>query len=202
MAHSISLDDLRELWRTHNIDGAVLLDEIASLRASLADREKEIERLRGVANAQHYTVAVLTAEKERDEAMALAARYASHIAKESEALGIGETSTPERRVSWMRAHAEGLRKERDEAREMGKRSWANTEQNDDYMDSLNRMPPEKRCYCGWYPLGECHSCPSTVSLADKLRLRCPTCGNAPPATDLAIPIRHARFCSLAKATTR
>lgn len=29
----------------------------------------------------------------------------------------------------------------------------------DYMDSLAAMPPETKCYCGWWPAGKCFSCP-------------------------------------------
>lgn len=54
--------------------------------------------------------------------------------------------------------------------------------NDDqrsYMESLARIPPEGRCWCGWYRLGECQYCRPDKSSADKLAARCQACGNTP-----------------------
>lgn len=50
----------------------------------------------------------------------------------------------------------------------------------DYMESLGRMAPETKCWCGWNRLGECHQgCPDDVTCADKMKASCPKCGNAP-----------------------
>ena len=40
-----------------------------------------------------------------------------------------------------------------------------------YMEYINSLPPESRCYCGWYKLGECYHCPPGKTCADKLRDR-------------------------------
>jgi hypothetical protein len=39
----------------------------------------------------------------------------------------------------------------------------------DYMRSLDEMPPETKCYCGWYALGSCPHCPKDKTCADKLK---------------------------------
>lgn len=57
-------------------------------------------------------------------------------------------------------------------------SYFNADQRD-YMDGLAAMPADAKCWCGWFALGECHSCPPDVTAADKLRARCPGCGNDP-----------------------
>lgn len=38
-----------------------------------------------------------------------------------------------------------------------------------YMESLHKIPPEQKCYCGWYRLGECPHCPKDKTCADKMR---------------------------------
>ena len=48
-----------------------------------------------------------------------------------------------------------------------------------YMNSLAQIPPAERCWCGWFRLGECHSCPPDKTAADKLAARCPSCHNNP-----------------------
>lgn len=48
--------------------------------------------------------------------------------------------------------------------------YLNSEQRD-YMKSLDRIPPERKCYCGWYELGQCPNCPKDKTCADKLRER-------------------------------
>ena len=77
-----------------------------------------------------------TALEERAAAVERADRYAEHIAKESYALGMGETMTPEQRVSWMRAHAEGLKNERDAA----------LAQRDDAVKRAERAEAERDAY--------------------------------------------------------
>jgi len=44
------------------------------------------------------------------------------------------------------------------------------EDQEDYMRSLAKIPPEKKCYCGWYPLGECGNprCQNGKSNADRI----------------------------------
>lgn len=42
----------------------------------------------------------------------------------------------------------------------------------DYMSYLATIPPEKKCWCGWYPLGECYHCRQShpgKTCADKLK---------------------------------
>jgi len=64
-----------------------------------------------------------------------------------------------------------------------------------YIDSLAKMPPESRCYCGWFPKGECHTCPKDLTLAEKMARWCIHCHNAPPAHDLNAPIIHNIRCT-------
>lgn len=49
----------------------------------------------------------------------------------------------------------------------------------DHMASLATIPAESKCWCGWFPVGKCHSCPTDVTAADKLRARCDGCHNDP-----------------------
>lgn len=52
----------------------------------------------------------------------------------------------------------------------------------DYMRSLEEMPPETKCWCGWYRLGECPNCKTYApgkTCADKIAVRCPECRNDP-----------------------
>ena len=65
---------------------------------------------------------------------------------------------------------------------------------------LERIPPEKRCYCGWYDLGDCPNCPPGRTCADKLALRCkhPECRNYPPANKPDEPIIHTMNCPTRK----
>ena len=49
----------------------------------------------------------------------------------------------------------------------------------DYMDYLSKVPPEKKCYCGWYLKDKCFSCPKGYTAADKLKARCKHCHSAP-----------------------
>jgi hypothetical protein len=44
---------------------------------------------------------------------------------------------------------------------------------------LNSLPPEKKCWCGWYRFGECPKCNPAYTEADRLRVTCPDCGNYP-----------------------
>lgn len=50
--------------------------------------------------------------------------------------------------------------------------YFNEDQND-YMRQIEAMPPETRCWCGWYPFGQCSnpSCPKDKTCADKLAQR-------------------------------
>lgn len=38
-------------------------------------------------------------------------------------------------------------------------------------DHLPGLPPDQRCWCGWWKLGECPSCPDELSFADNTRSR-------------------------------
>lgn len=69
----------------------------------------------------------------------------------------------------------------------------NSEQRD-YMASLERIAPERRCYCGWYVIDQCPHCPAGLTLATKIDLRCSVCEGHPPAHDLSAPIRHRIGC--------
>lgn len=72
--------------------------------------------------------------------------------------------------------------------------------NDDqkaHMAELASIPPEKRCWCGWYlleptfPSGKCPSCPPGRTCAEKLTLKCETCGHT-PLTPESPPGHYAR----------
>lgn len=47
-------------------------------------------------------------------------------------------------------------------------SYFNEDQQS-WIRYLATVPPEKRCYCGWYHLGECSNCPPNKTCADKMR---------------------------------
>ena len=57
-------------------------------------------------------------------------------------------------------------------------SYFNSEQVD-HMRSLSKISPDKLCYCGWYELGDCPHCGDKLTAFDKMKLRCPECGNSP-----------------------
>jgi hypothetical protein len=71
-------------------------------------------------------------------------------------------------------------------------SYFNADQQD-YMRSLGAVEPKHLCWCAWFPLGQCHSCPTDVTAADKLQARCPACHND-PGPDFARPVTHRRGC--------
>ena len=48
-----------------------------------------------------------------------------------------------------------------------------------YMKYLATVPPEQKCYCGWYMADECPNCKGRGTLADRLKVSCPTCHNYP-----------------------
>jgi len=55
----------------------------------------------------------------------------------------------------------------------------NQEQKE-YMKYLASLPPETKCWCGWYTLEKCpNNCPKDLTAADKIKLQCKKCGNAP-----------------------
>lgn len=72
-------------------------------------------------------------------------------------------------------------------------SYFNAEQ-EAHMADLAKIPADTKCWCGWFMKGECHSCPSHLSCANKLALRCGQCGNAPNPHALAAPIIHTVNC--------
>jgi hypothetical protein len=76
-------------------------------------------------------------------------------------------------------------------------SYFNSEQRGE-MDRLSRIPPDRLCYCGWYDLGDCPSCPPGRTAAHKIALRCPdtNCHNHPPADKPDAPITHNIACRL------
>lgn len=68
----------------------------------------------------------------------------------------------------------------------------------DYMKSLSEMAPATKCWCGWYPVGECYNCTrdprvSGKTCADKLALRCHECGSTPSVPEW--PVFHYSGCS-------
>lgn len=43
------------------------------------------------------------------------------------------------------------------------------EHQEAYMEMLAKIPAEKKCYCGWYKLGECQNrCDPAKTNADKI----------------------------------
>ena len=55
-------------------------------------------------------------------------------------------------------------------------SYFNADQ-ESYMRYLDSISPEKKCWCGWYGIGQCLNCKTTRTCADKLAERCTECGN-------------------------
>lgn len=72
-------------------------------------------------------------------------------------------------------------------------SFLNSEQQE-YAEALGRTDPARRCWCGWYQLGQCPHCPTGKTCADKIAVRCPLCLNAPPA-DGGRPNVHVKGCT-------
>jgi hypothetical protein len=71
--------------------------------------------------------------------------------------------------------------------------WFNEDQQA-YIEYLATIPPEQKCWCGWYKVNECPHCPSGKTSADKIAVRCPECHNDPgPEGDR--PIIHRKGCS-------
>ena len=50
-------------------------------------------------------------------------------------------------------------------------SYFNSDQ-EDYMDTFSKIPPNKKCWCGWYKFNECYNCErgkySEKTLQDRL----------------------------------
>lgn len=63
----------------------------------------------------------------------------------------------------------------------------------DYMRDLASMSADSKCWCGWFAVGQCHSCPADVTAADKLRARCDGCHND-PGPDYGRSITHRIGC--------
>ena len=57
------------------------------------------------------------------------------------------------------------------------------EEQREHMKWLASIPPEKRCWCGWYRLGTCPHCPEGRTGAEKLARKQPCCGYTPAAPD-------------------
>ena len=64
-----------------------------------------------------------------------------------------------------------------------------------YVDELRRMPLDQKCWCAWFPVGQCHSCPPDLTAAMRAAVECPECHNYPPASDPTRPVNHNRMCS-------
>ncbi len=52
-------------------------------------------------------------------------------------------------------------------------SYFNSEQ-EDYINSLSKIPANEKCWCGWYIFGECYNCKlgkyAEKTLQDRLNL--------------------------------
>lgn len=68
------------------------------------------------------------------------------------------------------------------------------EHQEEYLRSLARIPPEHKCWCGWYQVDHCPVCPKHITNADKLKIWCPECKNAPSDFGKGELI-HSIFCS-------
>lgn len=52
-----------------------------------------------------------------------------------------------------------------------------------HMEYLASIPADKKCWCGWYLLGECPHCSSDKTNADRIKNQCPDCkGDLPSHT--------------------
>ena len=66
----------------------------------------------------------------------------------------------------------------------------------DYMRSLGKIPPEEKCWCGWFRLDECNKCNVNhpgKTRANFLAQACPECFTLPPT--------HVKGCSRANKET-
>lgn len=50
---------------------------------------------------------------------------------------------------------------------------------EEYIKSLANIPLDKKCWCGWYPLGECPHCPPGATCEQKVAAMCVECRGAP-----------------------
>jgi hypothetical protein len=64
----------------------------------------------------------------------------------------------------------------------------------DHIKSLAELPPESRCWCGWYELGLCPHCPPGRTSAEKLAVQCRYCGN--DGGPEGRPITHITTCPM------
>ncbi len=62
------------------------------------------------------------------------------------------------------------------------------------MQALDLMPTNQRCWCGWFTLGSCYSCPPNKTCADKIASSCLECG-ADPGANGTHPTLHRIGCS-------
>lgn len=60
----------------------------------------------------------------------------------------------------------------------------------DYMESMAKVPLEKKCWCCWYMFGECPHCPTDVNGADKMAAMCNNCRAYPVPGER----RHLDWC--------
>lgn len=78
------------------------------------------------------------------------------------------------------------------------------EDQKDYCRFLGTIPPEQKCWCGWYRKEECGSwcnrAGRELTCADKLKLACPDCGGLPWDPDE--PPVHKALCPRRMAETR
>lgn len=64
-----------------------------------------------------------------------------------------------------------------------------------HMEYLNSLPLEDKCWCGWFKLGECATCPPDRTAADKLAVSCPGCGGSPGPGGIRLII-HRAWCTI------
>jgi hypothetical protein len=78
------------------------------------------------------------------------------------------------------------------------------EEQESHWRALVKIPPERRCWCGWSLLGECWHCSRSVpdkTCADKIAASCPECHNDPGPYGPG-PIVHFTGCSKAARTPK
>ena len=68
------------------------------------------------------------------------------------------------------------------------------EDQQDYMRSLRDIPPDQKCWCAWFRIGECPHCPEGMTAEMRAKVECPDCHNYPDARTPDKPATHQRNC--------
>lgn len=66
------------------------------------------------------------------------------------------------------------------------------------MESLSRLAPGEKCYCGWYRHGTCPNCPPEYTAQHRLDAMCAECRNYPNPGMPSETIIHNIRCSKRK----